>query len=346
MLYNVLGWSNASLISGVHLTEEDVPDRPNKVSVNETKTDSFRVSWDKPDKANGILANYRIYIQMVEPLYTIPDTCSPIRTINISLTEAATVFSRVIDELSPYVLYSVQVAASNGKGVGDYSDTIFVETNPDMSEEVQNYSLETTPPTSVIEYNAIYSFTWDLPCRTNAHLEGFRIVAEGYRINYDTHTLEYFVKATGNSSYAFDIKDFKPSYGYNTTIVPVTANVDKPNKLVFIYVQTKPGVPKANDYTNWGYIDTTQAPNPTTTAFVSVDSWVLQSDEGDISWMAILISELGCQDDPVPKSEILEEGDEWPFTLKWHEVYDKECVPQYQATPKQWPADRESIIFP
>ncbi|XP_063696945.1 receptor-type tyrosine-protein phosphatase delta [Culicoides brevitarsis] len=348
-LYNVMGMSDKSLISGVHLTEEDVPDRPTDVYVNDTQVNSFRVSWRAPEKANGILAYYRLYIDLVKPLFIIPSTCSGFRTSNISHTEAATVYSRVVEELNPYVLYSVQVAASNGKGVGDYSDTIFVATKSAPSEAVQNLEYTVQPPTSVTEYNAVYTFTWELPCRTNGFLKGFRLWAEGNRLHYDTHIIEHFIPATNDVKYAFDVRDFKPSYGYNTTITPVTEDeeTNEKNQLSFNFVMTEAGVPKANHFTQWGIVDTTTSPNPTQTAFIRISDAVLRSEEGQISYVAILLSELGCQPDPVPKNGLLREGSDWPYSLSWHDVQDKECIPQYQTTKKRWAVedDNKPIYF-
>uniref|UniRef100_A0A336L4J4 protein-tyrosine-phosphatase n=1 Tax=Culicoides sonorensis TaxID=179676 RepID=A0A336L4J4_CULSO len=337
-LYNVMGWSASSLINGVHLTDEDIPDRPTDVFVNETKPNSFRVSWDAPERANGILNYYRLYIRMIKPLYIIPDSCGGIRTINISHTEPATVYTRIVDELNAYVQYSVQVAASNNKGVGDYSDTIFIETKAAPSDAVNNLNFNVTVPTSVNEYNAIYTFMWDIPCRTNGLLKGFRLRAEGTRQNYDTHLIDITIQANENDTfYLYDVEDFKPSYGYNMTVTPVTGPevANERNKISFIYVLTVPGVPKANNFSNWGYLDTSTAPNPTQSVQISISRRIMKSDEGEISWYAILLSEIGCQEDPEPKNGVLSPGIDWPDVLSWHDVQDKECIPQYQTTPKR-----------
>lgn len=325
-----------------------MPDRPTDVYVNDTQTNSFRVSWNAPEKSNGILANYRIYIRLVKSLYQIPESCSGIRTINISHTEPNTVFSRVVDELNPYVMYSVQVAASNGKGVGDYSDTIFIETKSAPSEAVQNFDYHPIPPTSVTDYNAIYTFIWDLPCRTNALLKGFRLLSEGNRFHYDTHVIENFIPATNEISYEFDVVDFKPSYGYNTTVTAVTADqvTNEQNLGSFYFFTTEPGVPKANNLKNWGFVDTTNTPNPTKTAHITISNKVLQSEEGEISYLAIILSELGCQDRPIPKNGLINQGIDWPKTFSWHDVQGKGCIPEYQTTKKRWtPEDGKSFIY-
>lgn len=87
---------------------------------------------------------------------------------------------------------------------------------------------------------------------------------------------------------------------------------------------------------NWGTVDVFSSPNPTHSAEISISSRILNSTAGDIMYVALLVSECGCQDDPVPQFGAIQSELEWPNVMQWQEAKEFSCIPQYQTTPMRW----------
>lgn len=302
------------------------------MSVNETTSTSFRINWAAPNHTNGFITTYRLYVKLIEVLYPIPDICQPIDFFNISSTESDDKLSTLIKDLNPYVKYSVQVAAATSKGLGEYSDTIFITTNPSKSMQVNHLEYIPNQPTALDSYNAYYTFHWDLPCYLNGDFQGFNLTSTGIRANYEDHLLNKEVRPHGGTEkYFFNVSDFKPSYHYKTYITPIT-NVEN-NDVAFLQFPTFPGVPKMGEIIHWGNVDSLTAPNPTKNIKVAIDNILTDPKEGLVTYFAILVSELKCQPDPEPQSGYLIVG---PDLKSWQSEHSKACVPQYQTTPKMW----------
>lgn len=73
---------------------------------------------------------------------------------------------------------------------------------------------------------------------------------------------------------------------------------------------------------------------PTSSAIVRLPADVLKSDSGNISYIALLLSQKSCAGVPELKFDVLgSEG--WPSVPSWDEV-GGECIYQYQTTPYKW----------
>lgn len=343
-LKNEKGWSN--LVYGINFrTSEAVPGRPKKVEVNDARSTSFRAIWEPPDKENGKITTYNGFVKIIELLYPVPKSgCPRIDYDDIQFTQPGTVFDYRVENLFPYSSYSVQVAAATSKGIGDYSDTSYVETLTAASEPVRYYGYTINLPKSVEVYDASVTFNWQLPCRTNGKLQGYELDLYGTRQGYEDHHFKTFINDVDDEELSFEVTEIRAAYQYNCTIVPIT-NYPGRNRENFMIIQTPSSVPHANNITDWGTVNIresskTHKHNPTKNAEVLIAENVLKSDAGDIVYLAILLSERGCQDDPTPLSAV---SFEWPDLKTWSEATNEKCISQYQTTPTRWNITNRSI---
>ncbi|XP_049307173.1 receptor-type tyrosine-protein phosphatase eta isoform X12 [Bactrocera dorsalis] len=86
-------------------------------------------------------------------------------------------------------------------------------------------------------------------------------------------------------------------------------------------------------------VDSFSSHNPTKTAAVKFPVDMLNTNLGSIIYMALLVSEKGCN--PAPKLEFdsLNSHENWPYVMSWNDAYannKKICVNQYQVTEVRW----------
>lgn len=305
--------------------------------MTDIRATSFKAVWEPPVKENGRITTYYVFVIMVGLLYPVPrNGCPRIDDGEHQYTTSDTVFEYRVDNLMPHASYSVQVAAATSKGVGDYSETQRIQTLDAASEPVRSFHNDIKQPESVEVYDASVTFSWLLPCRTNGELKGYKLDMYGTRPDYDDHHFIKEINGNGSEEVSVEVTEILPFYQYNATVLPVT-NYNR-NRETFMIFRTPPSVPKANDIIDWGTANVKESStinknNPTKNAEVLIAESVLKSDAGDIEYVAILLSERGCQPDPEPQNAV---SFEWPDTKTWNEASRQVCIPQYQTTPIRW----------
>lgn len=74
--------------------------------------------------------------------------------------------------------------------------------------------------------------------------------------------------------------------------------------------------------------------HPTSSAIVRLPGNIVNSESGNITYIALLLSQKNCAGEPQLKHDVLKSG-EWPTVASWDEV-GSDCIYQYQTTPLQW----------
>ena len=85
-------------------------------------------TWAPPQFPNGIINLYILYFQYVEAGYSVPNRCSVFTSDPVS--RESSVLELLFTDLRPYTRYSIQVAAKNEFGIGEYTPPYVIITNP------------------------------------------------------------------------------------------------------------------------------------------------------------------------------------------------------------------------
>ena len=113
-------------------------DSPQNVSATSFSSTTIDVSWEEvpPADRNGLIITYEV---LFEPLETFG-------RLTISETRNTTNLSIVLDNLHPFVEYSVSVRAYTSEGFGPYSDVTMETTQQDRKSRPVNVpiNLEST----------------------------------------------------------------------------------------------------------------------------------------------------------------------------------------------------------
>lgn len=89
---------------------------------------SLTFTWRPPLYPNGNIILYNLYFQRIEAAYYIPKRCNVISSDPISRESSSLEFSYY--DLQPYTRYSMQVAARNDFGIGEYTSPNVYITKP------------------------------------------------------------------------------------------------------------------------------------------------------------------------------------------------------------------------
>ncbi|XP_059608712.1 receptor-type tyrosine-protein phosphatase beta [Phlebotomus argentipes] len=334
------GWSESAMAS--FQTEEDYPGEPANLVLMETSNKGFHITWERPSEPNGNVHSFRLEIQQVEPLYLVPRSCSP--AVLTNLTEETHLQEMLYDKGEPSFTYFVQVAAVNGAGVGVYTKPITIKTLPDIPQQVSDFSVFSVDgPFTPLVYNSTVTIQWVIPCKSNGALRSFEGVFYGTKGDLE-HVIEweYAVRGSVREIYTFTQGDLLPEFQYRVTIAAKVRDVSNTSIDVFQDFNSPAGIPETYGMDNWGTVDVFSSPNPTHSAEICISSQVLNSTAGDILFVALLVSEHGCQDDPVPQFGALGSETNWPAVMRWQEAMEFSCIPQYQTTPIRWrPSDSD-----
>ncbi|XP_058126243.1 phosphatidylinositol phosphatase PTPRQ-like [Anopheles ziemanni] len=353
-IQNIAGWSDPTS-AYVFSTAEDVPESPSSLKLIGNR-DSIVVAWKAPTVKNGVVVRYRIHVRMIEQKYPIPKICDPFEEYNETVDLRDEVepqesrswngdeFEYTILRLSPFTLYTVQVAAATGAGVGSYTEPQDVITLPSVPEGVQNFAIaEIEGPELNQTYRSAVKLSWQLPCRLHGNLTGFvgRLYGTREEDGSPPHELPWNVGVQAdeiNDTYFYVEDRLKPEYTYTVLISVEVADVAEQSPETTISFQSPAGIPTINQTEDLLNVNVRDAPNPTNTAKIVLGKINLASDIGSIRYMALLISERGCREDPEPRTGLMNTtGDiQWPKMLDWHRVSNMHCVEQYQTTPEFW----------
>lgn len=199
------------------------------------------------------------------------------------------------------------------------------------------------------EYNASVDFTWKLPCRLNGELNCF----EGYLIGMRNDEIIHKVKWTSlvnlktnftNENYNYTIENLKPELDYKLSIIVEVFNSDENSDESFTYFESPTGLPSTSNMTDWANKISENIPNPTENVIIEISKKLFSPENGQVLYLALLLSERGCQDDPIPKYEFIDSSNEWPNSSMWYDVKDMDCIPQYQTTAIRWNPLNEATL--
>ncbi|KFB37706.1 AGAP011650-PA-like protein [Anopheles sinensis] len=356
-IQNIAGWSEPTPAYEFQ-TAEDVPESPSALMLSGDR-ESIVVAWKAPTVKNGVVVRYRIHVRMVEPMYPIPKICEPFEEYNETVDLRDEVdpgesrswdgaeFEYTISRLNPFTLYTVQIAAATGAGVGSYTEPQDVITLPSVPEAVQNFVIEEIEGPELDQaYRSAVKLSWQLPCRLHGNLARFvgRLYGTRGENGSPPHELTWNVEVQAdeiNDTYLYVEDRLKPEYNYTVSMSVEVADVAEQSPKTTLSFLSPAGIPAIEQTEDLLNVNVLDAPNPTNTARIVLGKINLVSDIGSIQYMALLISERGCQEDPTPKTDLLNttltEGNiQWPEILDWHRVTNMRCVEQYQTTPEFW----------
>ncbi|XP_017169427.1 phosphatidylinositol phosphatase PTPRQ isoform X2 [Mus musculus] len=165
-------------------TEEDVPDTPPIINTfKNLSSTSILLSWDPPLKPNGAILSYHLTLQGTHANRTFVTSGNHI----------------VLEELSPFTLYSFLAAARTMKGLGP-SSILFFYTDESVPDAVQNIACVARDWQSV-------SVMWDPPRKANGIIIHYMITVEGNSTKVSPRDPMYtFTKLLANTSYIFEVR--------------------------------------------------------------------------------------------------------------------------------------------
>ncbi|XP_055632060.1 phosphatidylinositol phosphatase PTPRQ [Toxorhynchites rutilus septentrionalis] len=345
-IMNIAGWSEEG--SAVEFrTDEDFPEQPRNLQLV-GRNRMIDMSWNAPLVRNGVINRYRVHVRSVGARYPIPSYCPLDPGVNetIELPGGNNQNSRTTDwnddelyhtlkDLRAYTDYVIQIAAATKAGFGLFSEMVLVTTLPEEPESVLEFEeYNVSLPEVDKPYNSSVYITWKLPCHLNGRLRSFAGQFFGYRAGLE-HTLDWSLPITDDTVEKFTFAEHRlePEFRYNVSIIVFVEDVANSSVPEYLIFQSPAGIPEFKENVTWGSVDVMDAPNPTKTAKISLSEIIFESDVGSITYVALLLSERRCQQDPVPERN-LSEG--WPLVPSWIDVAEMSCIVQYQTTPKLW----------
>lgn len=157
---NEAGSSPASE-AAIAITAEDVPSAgPANITASAKSSNAISVDWTPVPKRhrNGIIRGYEIQYQAIKDHAPLQH-----KTIEDNSTRHVT-----LNDLKPYTVYQLAIAAYTSVGDGTFSNVISVQTLEDTPGQPQNLSFPTVSQTSA-------RVLWDPPVDTNGDIIGYKV---------------------------------------------------------------------------------------------------------------------------------------------------------------------------
>ncbi|KAH8275290.1 hypothetical protein KR026_004701, partial [Drosophila bipectinata] len=340
-LYNVAGPSEVLSRAGI-LTANYFPERPENLHNEHRTTNSLQFSWDPPTYLNGALKFYQVFLMLHEANYFMPEDCT-IDEWSKSETNALTTSN--YSALSPGMKYMIQVAAQNDFGMGDYTAPVIGITLPTVSDNVTQLTVAPMGPypDPNLQYFANVTITWTVPCRSNGEIEYFLLVFSGTRKSHENIAFNRTVQLDtenkkGRMSYTET--DMQPEYDYKVLVAVKNLDVDQLSYGVPGQWQSPAGLPSrlGDELVGQMRVKTEETNHPTKSAVVRLPASIMNSESGDIQYVALLVSQKNCAGTSQPELGF-EVSKEWPNSLTYEEAGGDGsggCVAQYQTTPFYW----------
>ncbi|XP_055907424.1 phosphatidylinositol phosphatase PTPRQ [Eupeodes corollae] len=335
--YNTAGWSNYT--PRVFTTDKYYPGTPTNVSVKSLTTNIIRFQWDMPVYPNGNINVYMLYFRQMQPAYYIPPQCK-IQVFEPSNSETSRLEAE-FSGLQPYSYYSVQIAAQNEYGTGEFTLPILERTLPSVSDGLTNLKVISIngPDVNSTTFKANVVFSWQLPCKSNGEIDEFVLEFVGKR---EGHIPVEFVRRVqpvydGTGLMTFNETKLDPEYDYKVLVSVRNKNVPEKSEPKLIAFQSPAGIPDKIEDISAAKVDPFEASNPTISAVVRFPTDILSSDSGTILYAALLLSQKNCNSEPELLIGALDSNNEWPDSASWMDSYSNtECIRQYQTTPIRW----------
>ncbi|XP_055854134.1 receptor-type tyrosine-protein phosphatase H [Episyrphus balteatus] len=337
-LFNTAGWSNFT--QGVFATDKYYPELPTNITVKFLSTNVLQFQWAPPIYPNGNINIYYLYFRHMQPAYYIPPHCkiSTFEPKNFETSRLEAEFST----LQPFSYYSVQIAAQNDYGTGDYTLPVLARTLPSVSDPLTYFMVTAIngPDVNSTTYKANVALKWLMPCKANGEIEEFLLEFIGKRSS--THSPVHFSRRVepvfdGTGYMNFIETDLSPEYQYDVTISVRNKDVLKTSEAKLLTFDSPAGIPDKIEDISAAKVNPFDASNPTSSAVVRFSADLLNSEAGTIQYAALLLSQKNCNPEPKLLVGALDSSNEWPDSESWTDAYSNaDCIKQYQTTPIRW----------
>lgn len=176
---------------------------------------------------------------------------------------------------------------------------------------------------------------------------GFR----GGNLNGDQHSFKRFVCPDGNITetgecdpntppedgrVSIEEYEIRPDYAYKVAVEVKNYQVDQKSNIYMGNFSSKAGIPETPSFKK-STTQPTDIPSSSITVVLEVDN--LNEKNGIIEWSALLISQVGCDNEEIlygKNADYCSDENPCPKSRSWSEVAHADCVKQYQTTNEQW----------
>ncbi|BFG06427.1 receptor-type tyrosine-protein phosphatase eta [Drosophila madeirensis] len=344
MLYNVAGSSKVRrTLENTH-TQNYFPEQPENVSIDESRVQSLVFTWKAPTYLNGAIKYYQAFLMRHQPNYTVPEDCQEVSENPKSETKGD--LSVNFTELAPGVRYMMQVAAQNEFGMGEYTSPIIGITLPAVSERVTQLWVNPMGPLldSSDTYNANATITWTLPCKSNGNIEAFILDFTADRAAHEKVEFRRIVPpdtADRKGRMSYTETDLKPEYDYRVNVAVKNVDVDTLSDSATSQWQSPAGLPArlGSDVVGQMRVSPNETSHPTRSAIVRLPADIQSSESGNITYIALLLSQKNCAGTPELGSALVNAASAWPDVQSYETAGGDgtaECIYQYQTTEERW----------
>lgn len=173
----------------------------------------------------------------------------------------------------------------------------------------------------------------------------------GGNLNGDQHKFNRLVCPDGNISTSGECSrnkppedgkvsieeyEIRPDYSYSVAIEIKNYQVDQKSEIRLGNFSSKAGIPETPLFKE-ATVQATDIPSSSATVILQIQN--LNEKNGLIEWSALLISQVGCDDEDVAQLKVADFCSELkpcPKSRSWSDVAHADCVKQYQTTNEQW----------
>ncbi|KAL5288781.1 hypothetical protein ACFFRR_009161 [Megaselia abdita] len=349
-IFNSGGWANS--VERKLTTAFYFPSEPRNVTANYFLPNSLNYTWDIPRYPNGIISIYNMVFKDLGPAYFRPEGCPDTSEPDRNIQQDAR--SRSFTSLKPFNKYSFQVCASNSM-IGEYSDVLITSTAPDVPSPAEGIRIIVfDPDNNATEYSAKVEVSWNIPCDSNGEIKMFDVRFSGKRkgnVSALPHEFKRLVCPDGsipesevcdhekpreNGKISIVESNLYPDYNYTVAIQILNYQVDQPSVTRLEEFTSKAGLPETPEF-KIKEITKTDVPSSTATVVLEVEN--LNDQNGLIERSALLVSQIGCDDEEVinrKDTDYISDDNPYPKPLSWSDVAHADCVQQYQTTNEEW----------
>ncbi|XP_022227616.2 receptor-type tyrosine-protein phosphatase H [Drosophila obscura] len=347
MLYNVAGSSKLRRTLENTQTQKYFPEQPENVTFEQSSVQSLQFTWKPPTYLNGPIKYYQTFLMRHKPDYDVPEDCAEISENPKS--EAKGDLSVNFTELAPGVRYMMQVAAQNDFGMGEYTAPIIGITLPTVSERVTKLTVNPMGPSlePADSYNANATITWTSPCKSNGRIEAFILDFTGERAAHERVEFQRIVepnRTDRKGRMSWTETEMKPEYDYTVNVAVKNVDVDTLSDSVVSQWQSPAGLPArlGNEVVGQMRVSPNETSHPTRSAIVRLPADIQSSESGNITYIALLLSQKSCAETPELGSALVNAASAWPDVQSYETAGGDGmtgCVYQYQTTEERWNPD-------
>ncbi|XP_046841964.1 titin-like isoform X3 [Xenia sp. Carnegie-2017] len=197
---------SGEVVNSTKRTDEAVPSEPRNVRASNISSTQLNVSWDEPEKFNGVLLSYTVYYKLIRD-----DKNNVVhRTSYESRNIYSDVRTLILEELDKYSVYKVKVSASTSVGEGMNSTVKEFLTDEDTPGAPVNLTLQRSSST-------VLELTWVVPMDPNGVILGY-YVSWSKVMNDKNETVPIIKNSTNTTKTSFSISNLDPYSVYNVSL--------------------------------------------------------------------------------------------------------------------------------